>query len=70
MTMPVVLEPNEDGTITAECPFLPGCISQGDTREEALAHIREAMELYLHAVRREIALQSSDGSVEELAIDA
>ncbi|HBT47270.1 MAG TPA: HicB family protein [Peptococcaceae bacterium] len=33
--------------IVAECPVLPGCVSQGRTREEALANIREAIELYL-----------------------
>lgn len=44
---PVVLRSGEDGFIVAECPILPGCISQGRTREEALANIREAIELCL-----------------------
>jgi len=43
----VVLEPSEDGGYTVYVPSLPGCISEGDTREEALANIREAIELYL-----------------------
>jgi predicted RNase H-like HicB family nuclease len=42
----IVLEPCEEGGFTATVPALPGCISQGDTREEALANIREAIELY------------------------
>ena len=37
------LERDEDGIWIAECPSIPGCVSQGDTREEALANIREAI---------------------------
>lgn len=43
----VALEEDEDGGYTVWVPSLPGCISEGDTREEALANIREAIELYL-----------------------
>jgi predicted RNase H-like HicB family nuclease len=39
--------PGEDGFIVAECPIIPGCVSQGRTREEALKNIREAIELCL-----------------------
>jgi len=45
--LPVILKTGEDGYIVAECPVIPGCISQGRTREEALANIREAIELCL-----------------------
>ena len=38
---------DEDGGFVVECPVIPGCISQGDTRDEALANIREAIELCL-----------------------
>ena len=44
---PVVLTPDEDGGFVVECPIIPGCISQGDSREEALLHIREAIQLCL-----------------------
>ena len=47
MKLRVVLEPNEEGGYTVYVPSLPGCISEGDTREEALVNIREAIELYL-----------------------
>jgi predicted RNase H-like HicB family nuclease len=47
MKLPVVLRPGEDGWLVAECPLIPGCISQGKTHEEALANIREAIELCL-----------------------
>ena len=43
MKLPVTLERDESGMIVAECPAIPGCISQGRTEEEALANIREAI---------------------------
>jgi predicted RNase H-like HicB family nuclease len=43
LKLSVVLYPGEDGYIIAKCPVLPGCVSQGRTREEALANIREAI---------------------------
>jgi len=46
MNLTVVLEPSDDGGFTAVVPSLPGCISEGDTRE-AVANVREAVELYL-----------------------
>ena len=45
--LPVILTLGEDGYIVASCPILPGCITQGATREEALANIAEAAELTL-----------------------
>jgi predicted RNase H-like HicB family nuclease len=47
----VYFEADEDGMIVASCPSLPGCISQGSTREEARSNIREAVELYLESLR-------------------
>jgi predicted RNase H-like HicB family nuclease len=47
MNLRVVLESSEDGGFTVYAPSLPGCISEGETREEALNNIREAIELYL-----------------------
>jgi predicted RNase H-like HicB family nuclease len=41
------LDRDEDGVWTSECPSIPGCVSQVDTREEALANIREAIALCL-----------------------
>ena len=43
----VVIYPGEDGYWVAECPSLPGCISQGKSKEEAIANIREAIEGYV-----------------------
>ncbi len=53
MKLYAVIEPSDEGGYTATVPALPGCISEGDTREEALANIREAIELYLEPVERE-----------------
>ncbi len=50
MKIKVILEPSDDGGYTVVAPALPGCISEGNTKEEALANIREAIELYLEPV--------------------
>ena len=47
MKFQVVLEPSDEGGYTAYVPTLPGCISEGDTVDEAMRNIREAIELYL-----------------------
>ena len=47
----VTLEIGEDGYLVAECPALPGCVSQGRTRDEALANIQEAIVLSLESRR-------------------
>ena len=51
--LPVLLTPGEDGYIVAEIPLIPGCISQGKTREEALRNIREAALLCLEGREEE-----------------
>ena len=48
----VLIGQDEDGMFVAECPNLPGCISQGRTREEALANIRDAMQGYLASLEK------------------
>lgn len=50
MKLQVILEPSEEGGFTATVPVLPGCISEGRTREEALRNIEEAIRLYLEPV--------------------
>lgn len=47
----VILEQEPDGGYTISVPALPGCVTQGDTREEALANIREAIEVYIEDCR-------------------
>jgi predicted RNase H-like HicB family nuclease len=50
LKLKVVIEPSDEGGYTVYVPSLPGCISEGDTVESALANIREAIELYLEPV--------------------
>lgn len=49
----VVLHPGEDGYWVAECPSLPGCISQGESRDAAIANIREAIQEYVAALEED-----------------
>ncbi len=50
MKIKVVLEPSDEGGYTAHVPSLPGCISEGETMEDAIANIQEAIALYLEPV--------------------
>ncbi len=50
----VIIYSGEDGYFIAECPSLPGCISQGKTREEALENIRDAIQLYIEVLELEL----------------
>ena len=49
----IILYPGEDNYWVAECPSLPGCISQGKTREEAIQNIREAIQGYIAALEED-----------------
>ncbi len=48
----VLIEQDEDGVFVAECPSLPGCVSQGRTRDEAIANIKDAIAGYLESLRK------------------
>ena len=52
MRFTVVLEQEPDGGYVVTVPALPGCVSQGDTRQEAMANIREAIEAYVEALEK------------------
>jgi len=47
----VILEPQEEGGYTVYIPSLPGCVSQGETVEEAMQNIKEAAELYIESIK-------------------
>ncbi|RMD61292.1 type II toxin-antitoxin system HicB family antitoxin [Candidatus Parcubacteria bacterium] len=49
----VVIYPGEDGYWVAECPSLPGCISQGRTKEEAIKNVQEAIAVYIEALEED-----------------
>lgn len=63
----VIMYPGEDGYWVVECPSLPGCVSQGETRQEAVAHIKEAIEAYI-AVLEEDGLPVPEERFETLVV--
>ena len=52
MKFRILIEKDEDGIFTAECPTLPGCVSQGQTRSEVLANIQDAIKGYLESLKK------------------
>ena len=48
----VVIYPGEDGYWVAECPSLPGCVSQGESRQDAIVNIKDAIGLYISVLER------------------
>jgi predicted RNase H-like HicB family nuclease len=48
----VLIQQDEDGVFVAKCPSLPGCISQGKTREDALTNIKDAVRGYLESLKK------------------
>ena len=64
MRFSIVLEPSDEGGYTVYVPSLPGCISEGDTQDEALANIREAIALYLEPVEDDLVLDADASLVE------
>ena len=65
----IILYPNENGCYTVTVPVLPGCISQGDTREEALEHAQEAITGFLEALRIEgLPIPQGDVEVAEITV--
>ena len=68
MKLNAVLEPSDEGGFTVYVPALPGCISEGDTEEEALANIREAIELYLEDTETERMKSEKPVIVREIAL--
>jgi predicted RNase H-like HicB family nuclease len=59
MKYTVILEPQDEGGFTVRCLELPGAISQGETREEALANIKEAIGLVLEVLNFDLADRSN-----------
>jgi predicted RNase H-like HicB family nuclease len=66
MRLKVVFEPSDEGGYTAYVPALPGCVSEGDTLDEARENIREAIELYMEPLEEPVVPQG--GVVEEIPV--
>jgi predicted RNase H-like HicB family nuclease len=64
MKLKVILEPSPEGGFTAIAPSLPGCISEGDTKEEALANVQEAILLYIEPVDDDSSYPTDEESKE------
>jgi len=60
MVIEVVLEKQEEGGYTVYVPSLQGCVSQGETKEEAIDSIKEAIELYLEPVENEVIVYQGE----------
>ena len=56
MKLKIVFEPSDERGYTVYVPSLPGCISEGDTKEEALFNIKEAIELYLEPIEDDVMI--------------
>ena len=67
MKFRVVLEPSDEGGYTVYVPTLPGCVSEGDTVDESMRNIREAIELYLEPVEDDF-IAGEHSLVRELAL--
>ena len=65
----VILVPEEEGGYSVEVPALPGCYTQGETREEAIAMAKEAIELYLESCKAHGETVPEESGVESLIIE-
>ena len=65
----VILEPNDSGGYTVTVPLLPRCISEGDTKAEALANIKEAIELYIESLQADNEPIPTEEAIEEAVVE-
>ena len=70
MRYTVILEREPDGGYVASVPALPGCVSQGDTRDDALANIKEAIDLYVEDCREAGDPIPTEAGKEFIEVDA
>ncbi len=68
MLFHVTLETDEDGWVVAECPALPGCATQGENEQEALANIREAIVAWLWAEDQKAVASLEPGGREPIVV--
>ena len=59
---PILFEKNKNTCWTVTCPILPGCISEGNTKEEAIENIKDAIRLYLRSLKKEIQTKKRQGA--------
>ncbi len=67
-TYKVILEPQEEGGYTVTVPNLPGCISEGETIEDAIENIKDAIRGYLVAYERKLEREHPDAKIIDIAL--
>ena len=67
MKLKIVLEPSDEGGYTVYVPSLPGCISEGNSKNEAMVNIKEAIKLYLEPVEDDLTVPP-DTEIMEIAV--
>lgn len=67
MKLTIIMEPSEEGGYTVYVPVLPGCISEGENKDEAMHNIKEAIEVYLEPIEDDMAC-GPDAEVAEVAV--
>lgn len=68
MKLKIILEKSDEGGFTAYVPSLPGCISEGNTEEEAIKNIQEAIELYLEPTDDDWVFDKSKNVIKEISL--
>ena len=68
MKFKIVLEKSDEGGFTAYAPSLPGCISEGNTEEEAVKNIHEAIELYIEPVDDDWVFDKNKNVIREISL--
>lgn len=68
MKLKIILEKSDEGGFTAYVPSLPGCISEGNSEEEAIKNIQEAIELYLEPVDDDWIFDKNKNVVREISL--
>ena len=68
MKLKIILEKSDEGGFTAHVPSLPGCISEGNSEEEAIKNIQEAIELYLEPVDDDWVFDKNKNIVREISL--
>ncbi|HQO40847.1 MAG TPA: type II toxin-antitoxin system HicB family antitoxin [Spirochaetota bacterium] len=65
----IIIEPQEEGGYTAYVPKLPGCVSEGETYDETVSNIKEAIELYLETLKeKEKSIITDDTHISEICV--
>ena len=68
MELNIILEKQEEGGYTVYVPSLPGCVSEGETKEEAVRNIKEAIELYLEPDDNELIIYKGKGEISKIIL--